>query len=475
MDGDGGIRRENSIGYVQLTGSNNTYTGPTIIDDNSVFVGLPFGESGWFGSGVVTNNGSIYIDRGGVVKCSNDFYGKGAYNLRYGLDLTLDGSTSSNRVWRVGDGALTLTNNTVLKTYEYFALADRNSIGYGNKYTPDEDSPIITNLNATLNIHDGCLLESRYIVMGNGRVWDDSTLTGVVNQVGGTVRTTGYYDAEHLLGLRLGHWPPSRVFYNMQGGVLSVTKGYDLACATDGQGWLKITGGEVDVKRITVKQRDNSTGFGRLSLIGGVLSLGSDERGSEIGDNGIITDTASYLVELGGDGGTVRAATDIRISTHATLVESGSSGVNFDSNGNNILITGDLSGDGGFNKVGAGNLVLAGAGSFTGEARIMQGNLIRDVESALPSGSTLYFGVSESDDGGRIHSDDDLSLAGLRVGVANPESLDLRKTYTIATWEEGLSAPFDGLDLPGSWYVQYDIANKKAVLRADVGTRIILK
>jgi hypothetical protein len=37
-------------------------------------------------------------------------------------------------------------------------------------------------------------------------------------------------------GVRRGHYPQTRSFYNMMGGTLIVENNWDLGCATDGQG-----------------------------------------------------------------------------------------------------------------------------------------------------------------------------------------------------------------------------------------------
>ncbi|HQA38345.1 MAG TPA: autotransporter-associated beta strand repeat-containing protein, partial [Kiritimatiellia bacterium] len=277
-------------------------------------------------------------------------------------------------------------------------------------------------------------------------------------------------------GVRLGHYPQTRSFYNMMGGTLIVGQDYDLGCATDGIGWFNMTGGEVFAKRVMLNERTGGGGYGRLTVAGGTLNLGS-LTGSDLAiSNGIAVDAGGpYLVELGGAGGTIRAVTNVTVFLDAALNGVGAEAIHFDPAGWEITVSGNLSGDGGLNKTGAGTLTLSGNNTYAGPTRVLQGRLVRGAYAALPDMGEVLFGVTPDDAGGRLHADGDLALEGLVVGVANPEALDKSKHYTIATWGGGLISGFSGSVLPAPWFVYYDWPNKRAQLRAETGTMLWLR
>jgi autotransporter-associated beta strand protein len=299
-------------------------------------------------------------------------------------------------------------------------------------------------------------------------------MTGTLNQVGGTVRTTSNTAEDN--GIRLGHYPMARSFYNMMGGTLVVGANYDLCCATDGQGWFNMTGGEVFAKRVMLNERDNAGGYGRLTVSGGTLNVGSLTGSTVALSNGICADaTAPYLVELGGAGGTIRAVTNLWIPVAATLFGTNDSAVTFDTQAWTVTLTNKLSGAGGLNKAGAGTLVLSGFNTYTGATRILKGRLVPASANALPASGLVLFGVTADDDGGVLHATGDFSLSGLNVGVANPEALDRSKHYTIITCDGELSGLVASRSLPEPWYLYYDWLNDKVELRAEIGTLILMR
>jgi len=475
FDGPGGLRRTGSAGFCYLMGSSNSYSGATLIDSGSaLYVGRTNGLAGWFGRGDITNNGTLYLDRGGSLVCSNGFFGSGKINLRYGLDLTVSGSFSSNATWHLAHGAITLTNGAEFLVVNELTIANRDNVGYGTMDSYNSDALKLTNVVATFTVNDGCLLQVKSVTFGNGADVTGGTMTGILNQVGGTVRTTGTAAEEN--GVRLGHYPQTRSVYNMMGGTLIVEKDYDLGCATDGQGWFNMTGGEVFTKRVMLNERTGGSGYGRLTVAGGILNIGSLTGSDMAISNGIAVDAGGpYLVELGGAGGTIRAVTNVTVFLDATLNGTGADAIHFDPAGWEITVSGNLTGEGGLNKSGDGTLILSGNNTYAGPTRVLQGRLVRGAYAALPHMGQVLFGVTPDDAGGRLHADGDLVLDGLVVGVANPEDLDKTQHYTIATWGGGLASGFSGSVLPAPWYVHADWANKRLELRADIGTVIRLR
>ena len=262
----------------------------------------------------------------------------------------------------------------------------------------------------------------------------------------------------------------------MMGGTLTIGSDFELCIATDGRGYFHQTGGEVYTTRVMLNERDSDGGYGHLKVEGGVLNIGS--LSGLVGEvtNGISADLyAPYLVEYGGHGGTVRAVTNVYSEVNATLYGAGTDAITFDTAGFAINLSGNLTGEGGLNKTGAGTLVLSGANAYGGATRVLAGTLTPASVNALPPGGTVLFGVTGDDAGGRLQAPGDLSLAGLAIGVANPEALDTGRSYTIATYGGSLTALAGPDVLPEPWYVYYDWANNRVQIRADVGTAIMLR
>ncbi len=519
LEGAGGITRSGSSGLVQITGNTNTYAGPTTItgvmwvgktnlysgvlgfgtvtNQNTLYNYSPrmcqgnlvnlstlycttgslvSGASSLYnsgtlywnggvlgGTGAVTNNNYLYIDRGGAFVSSNGFFGSGLTALRYGGRMTIDGSVSSNSYFRIGNGTLTLTNGADFCVGSELSLADRQVLNY-----PIDPS----NITSTVNIMEGSTLRANEITIGNGGgSLPYVSMTGTINQVGGTVRTTG--STQEGNGIRLGHYPAGHGIYNMSGGKLTIEKDWDLCIATDGTGWFNMTGGEVFATRVMLNERSDAVGFGKLTVSGGVMNLGSLSGLVQAISNGIAADpTAPYLVEYGGAGGVIRAMTNIYSSLNATLYATNANAITFDSTNFTITLSGKLSGAGGLNKTGSGRLVLSGTNTYSGATRVLEGQLTPASDKALPAGGVVEFGVSADGSGGQLYVPGDLSLSGLIVGVANPEVLDEHKNYTIATYGGVVTGSPSGDVLPGPWYVYRDVENKRVQLRAAIGTMI---
>ena len=229
VDGPGGFTMDQ--GWIYVTGNTNTYSGRTYINGGRfVYVGKTNLYSGILGMGTVTNygtlygyspqlsggsivnygalycntgvlcvgsmvnNSSLYIDRGGSFVCSNKFLGFGTTYLRYGGEMIVNGSVSSNAIFKIGNGALTLTNGADFRVYQEMQVADKIT---GNMGYPAEP----TNVTAIVNVPDGCTLAAQAITFGNGLM---GNATGILNPAGGLVLTTGKTAEDN--GIRLGHY-----------------------------------------------------------------------------------------------------------------------------------------------------------------------------------------------------------------------------------------------------------------------------
>jgi autotransporter-associated beta strand protein len=110
----------------------------------------------------------------------------------------------------------------------------------------------------------------------------------------------------------------------------------------------------------------NNSGSSVLNVNGGILKVGA----SGIVNNG--GGTSTYAITL--SGGTVGATAGWSSNLDMTL-SNANGGVNFDTTGGNIELSGVLSGEGGFTKVGTGTLLLSGANTYEGDTVINVGTL----------------------------------------------------------------------------------------------------
>ncbi|MDD2597856.1 MAG: autotransporter-associated beta strand repeat-containing protein [Kiritimatiellae bacterium] len=412
IDGPGGIA-QNHGGECYITGNTNSYAGATVVGANSrVSVGLPDGSSttGRLGSGDISVFGHLYYDRTGSYSLSNNFVNGGNIIVRHGGSMTLNNSNSTNSPkWNLSDGSLTLTNNATLNLLSReFVMAELQDYVVAP-----------AKITARLTVTDGCSLIARAFICGNGSK-EGASFTSIVHQVGGTITATGNTAEEN--GFRMGHYPPARTTWEISGGVMTC-KTNDICMGTDGQGWFKISGGEVNTTRITVKERADNTGYGRLTICGGVLNLGSANPGINPAVNALTTDNPSRtLVELGGCGGVINAVTNIQITVNATLYGTNETAITFNSNGNTINLSGQLSGDGGFNKSGAGTMQISSSNNACeGDTFVSGGTLLLSGADALPN-SAVYLAAGTTLDLGGHHQ---------RIGRIRGTGSVINGTYTF--------------------------------------------
>lgn len=129
--------------------------------------------------------------------------------------------------------------------------------------------------------------------------------------------------------------------------------------------------------------------FGVINLNGGTVSAGSIRKGNSNIAAGITQNV------LHANGGTVRAISHANNSNYFQnlFVDIQSGGLNFDTNGNNIGIPTNMSGDGGLTKKGAGTLTFTGTNTYLGLTTVETGTLVNNGSLAGPvtvaAGGTL--------------------------------------------------------------------------------------
>ena len=289
-------------------------------------------------------------------------------DLLVSTPITQNGSSS---VTKIGAGRLAIVGGTSTNPNSFASLnvaAGPLTLGTSGSVTSLSGGVQVGNTfttgggSATLDIPGGDLTAA-WIQLGNTA---STAIAATVNQSGGSVRTTA--DPAESAGVRLGHYPAATTVYNLSGGTLLIDNGRYLTCAVDGTGRFNQTGGEATATRVVVNARTGSGGNGTLTVSGGRLN---------VGNGGIVNDgSGPAAVNLGGSGGTIRAAADFSSPLGITLSGSGANAATIDTNGFTVTLSGVLRGAGGLNKPGAGTLTLNGNNTFRGETNVAAGTLL---------------------------------------------------------------------------------------------------
>ncbi|WP_425616767.1 autotransporter-associated beta strand repeat-containing protein [Anatilimnocola sp. NA78] len=319
------------------------------------------------GGSITGNNGGLYLDDlnathtfSGTIAGTNGLYIRGAIANNGQQVLSGAGAISLSRIV-IGRGTLTIDGPTVTTSGLTIVGTNRNT----------EIAGIAAGAaTAVLNVLSGSLTTQGLVA---GERSDGSAITAIINHSGGTITTTG--DAGEGNGVRLAHYPSS-VTYNMSGsGILIVNNGFALSVATDGTGTFLQTGGTVNTTQLDVNSRVPVGGSGTYTLNGGTLNVGS---------GGVVSDGTPFFVNLGG--GTLRATANFTSSLPMNLTNATGPAI-IDSNGFNIGLSGQLSGAGGLNKLGAGNLLLSASNLYTGTTNVNAGVLQVQGGDAIANGA----------------------------------------------------------------------------------------
>ncbi|MBK1881072.1 hypothetical protein JIN85_01525 [Luteolibacter pohnpeiensis] len=200
---------------------------------------------------------------------------------------------------------------------------------------------------------------------------------------------------------------------------------------------------------VTLGRDDSATGTAVSSLInlnGGVLETQYVQNGSG---------TGTHLLTV--DGGTVRALASVAnffpagmngssaINTITTPVTIAAGGMTFDTNGFNVGIGTVIDGSGGLNKIGAGDLTINSALTYTGETYVTEGSLSVGATGSL---ATSLISVAS----GSILSFDTGS------GLTNLTTIELASSTAVELFYDGdmtlESLTLDGVEVdPGTYTI----------------------
>lgn len=449
---------------------------------------------------VVTNNGFLYIDNTAPFSSASFITGSGGtIHQRYTNAVTYAGTATNLGYWHLNGGTLTLTNTAKVWLNNLMNVGSR----LGTIYPGNE----ILSPYATLNIADNAWLSIPGLNMGEGSNIVGTVIQGIVNQTGGLVelRTSSGEDT----AMRIGHWPNSDCVYTLRGGILRSLRDQSvMTLATDGKGWFKQTGGQVYTTGFIVNYRGTGADYGRLTLEGGEMNIGTTNPVVAAITNGIWVDNKGpYLVELGGQGATLRAQTNMWSNLHATLFGTNEQAIHFDTQAYTLSLSGNWSGTGGFIKIGTGTLLYGGTNTATGAGYIQAGTLALQSNAVMQTTDLILSQTGTIDLGGVARTlgsvrgaghvtngtfsgkiiidcpaegptplltfDSAINLAQT-VFSGDFSALDTTRKYIFATCTGAIYGTLVQPQIPSGWRVCLDAATRQLYL-AYPGTTLLLK
>ena len=486
LTGKGRIRL--SEGHLRFSTENSTWSGQLAVASGQAYrylaIGARKGATGTLGNisslyGEANTSYFVY-ERTNSYTLANCAVTNGMFIVFDGGTLVFDNCHMTNTAISGAVGNYTFRNTKVDSPGCYLYP--------GSRYL-SLDKGVVSNVNSTITIEDGSDLTFSYLEAGNGSnlSWPNGTscmMTSIVNQTGGSLRTTGAVDdSGGGCGIHFGHWPQAYSVYNLSGGVLTVGRNRKLAVAVDGRGVLNQTGGEINCTTFDINCRANTSGNGTYTMEGGALNVGT---GGVIVANGMGA-AAPYTCTL--RGGTIRATADTAFRINATLNSTNAANnVTFDTAGYSLSVSNVLSGAGGLTKAGAGTMTVVPAATYTGTTRLAGGTLA--FKQAYPGGALEVAAAAVQGTGtdGALLTAPSLAFTGANtVRVTEAETLDA-KTYgpskIVARLNTALSivpalelVQSDGTPLAddGTWKLYLAEGGKALRFGPPVGTRILVK
>jgi autotransporter-associated beta strand protein len=342
------IGRESGTGTLNMTGGTITKTG-----DEKFIVGHNNGVGTVVQSGgTITANNELYIgNENASASGTYTLSGPGALNV---ANEVVVGRESGTGILNVNGGTLTTTGNGnmyvgrrngtgtlnqtagVISVIKEFGVGTRddNKIGTGTYNLSGTGAITVANnifigkeqgASGTMTMTGGTMTGSDKLILGHNQA------TGALTQSGGTVTTSNeVYIGNENSASSIGTYTLS--------GSANLNVGNEVQVGRDnGTGTFNLNGGTVNTNKIS-----GGTGSATVNFNGGVLKAKRDE---------------SNLIE----------------NLDVADVQSG--GLKIDSNGFNVSTSQILTGTGGLEKSGAGQLTLSGANTYAGTTTVAAGVL----------------------------------------------------------------------------------------------------
>ncbi len=503
------VGNEGGTGTINITGGLLTIGGT---DD--MFIGRDRGtgivnQSG----GVVDFNHNTFIGNGNNANSNTS----GTYNLSAGVfNVKREFVIGREGANAIHTGTLNMTGGTITKTGdEKFLVGHNNGVGIvvqsGGTINVNQNELYIGNENAGAS-GTYTLSGSGALNVANEDVVGRESGTGTLNVNGGSITTTG--NGNMYIGRRNGTGTLNQTAgvisvikefgvgtrddnkigtgtYNLSGGSIAVANNFFVGKEQGASGTMTMTGGTLGTSdklqighnqatgvltqsggtvnvqnEVYIGNENSASSVGAYTLSGaGVLNVGNEVivgRDNGTGTFNLNGGTVNATKISGGNGsatvnfngGVIKAKRDeSNLIENLDVANVQSSGIKVDSNGFNVSTGQVLTGTGGLEKSGAGQLTLSGANTYAGTTTVAAGalriekaglntivdatanTLVAEFTSApLPGSYRILFG----------------SLAGAQTfsatGLgANQQATFDRSTSTVTVTETNTDPTFDSL------------------------------
>jgi autotransporter-associated beta strand protein len=297
-----------------------------------------------------------------------------AESLNSTTEMTLSGTTqytgSARFLLGLGQNSVaTVTvegNAGIVKTGQWTSIGN-SSNGSGTLNVKDNGS---FSTDGDFNISDVDTSQGTINLSGNGTISStgqifigkNTNTSGTVNQSGGTFNVANW--------VSVARFSSCTGALNVSGGTFNqTTAAQGIIVGEEGNGVFNISGtGAVNITADAgLLVSNNATGTGTVNLDGGTLTTKRVQTGAAGAGSATFNFDGGALVAAAG------ANADFFSGMDNAIVEDGGAFIN--SNGNNISISQNFSGDGGITKSGSGTLFLNGNCNNTGDVTVSAGTL----------------------------------------------------------------------------------------------------
>jgi autotransporter-associated beta strand protein len=349
--------QKSGTGMLTLTGP-NSHSGTNILDAGIVRIG-DGGNSGSMGTGSISNNATLVINRGGTLLMSNPIDGSGTIEKLGPGNLTLSGSNSYTGETILTTGILTSANASCLGSSEggttvaAGATLDVFTGGFGAE-------PIVINGTGVDNL--GAVVCGT--VAGN--------LNGVQNLTLGsdsTVGGSGRWDVRGDDAILAGNFKLTKIGSNQISLVNADVTVKD----------IEVHGGMLSVEYGANVDDSNP---GTITMIGGTLGFGGFGNPITCSKPVVLNGGAINTTSTNGDGDAT-VASDIQIAAASSTISA--------QGGSTLTLTGTISGTGELVKGDNGTVLLSVAPAYNGNTTVSSGTLSLAV-SGLADSSDVNLG-----------------------------------------------------------------------------------
>ena len=397
------VAKETAVGRQGGTGLLSQSAG-TITLSNNLYVGQSSGSTGTYnisGSSVLNVGRDFVIGReggtgalnmtGGTITKTGDEKFLVGHNNGTGTVVQSGGTITANNELYIGNensgaqGAYTLSGTGALNVANELVVGRESGTGIlnvdgGTMTTTGNGNMYIGRRNGTGTLNQTAGVISVIKEFGVGTRDDNKIGTGTYNLSGGSLSASNNI----FIGKELG----SSGTLNMTGGILGTSDRLQIG-HNQSTGVVSQSGGTVNVQNdVYVGNENNASSVGTYTLSGtGVLNVGNEVivgrdngtgtlnlNGGTVNANKISGGTGSATVNF--NGGVLKAKRDeSNLIENLDVANVQSSGIKVDSNGFNVSTRQVLTGTGGLEKLGLGQLTLSGANTYSGTTTVAAGVL----------------------------------------------------------------------------------------------------